>query len=164
MFEIFEADLKEAEHGAALISLMEEYALDPMGGGEALSAYVKDNLVKKLGQWPGSHVVLAIATESLTPAGLIVCLEGFSTFACQPLMNIHDVIVSKTYRRQGLSQRMLQKVEDIARAKGCCKLTLEVLEGNEPARMAYENFGFANYQLDPKMGNAMFWQKKLKSP
>ena len=45
---------------------------------------------------------------------------------------------------------------------GCCKLTLEVLEGNAIAQAAYKACGYAGYELDPKMGKAMFWQKKLE--
>uniref|UniRef100_UPI0035583619 GNAT family N-acetyltransferase n=2 Tax=Pseudomonadota TaxID=1224 RepID=UPI0035583619 len=59
------------------------------------------------------------------------------------------------------SQKMLAKVEEIARQRGCCKLTLEVLEGNEVAKAAYQKQGFDGYQLDPQMGRAMFWQKVL---
>jgi ribosomal protein S18 acetylase RimI-like enzyme len=58
---------------------------------------------------------------------------------------------------------MLEKVEDIAISKGCCKLTLEVLEGNKIARASYNKFGFSDYVLDPKMGKALFFQKVLKS-
>ena len=56
---------------------------------------------------------------------------------------------------------MLGKVELLARDRGCCKLTLEVLEGNAVARSAYEKFGFTGYELDPAMGKAHFWEKKL---
>jgi len=69
--------------------------------------------------------------------------------------------VSKTWRGQGLSTAMLQKVESIALQRGCCKITLEVLEGNLVARKAYEKFGFSGYELDPAMGKAMFWEKPL---
>nr|GFD20020.1 hypothetical protein [Tanacetum cinerariifolium] len=54
---------------------------------------------------------------------------------------------------------MLTKVEEIARQRGCCKMTLEVLEGNEVALGAYRKLGFSDYQLDPQMGRALFWQK-----
>ena len=40
-------------------------------------------------------------------------------------------------------------------------LTLEVLEGNKVAQAAYRASGFAGYELDPEVGRAMFWQKKL---
>ena len=159
MTEIIEADLAAPEHAKALVQLMSEYAQDPMGGGADLPAYVKANLAEALRKRPSVHVVLALVDKQ--PAGLAVCIEGFSTFACKPLLNIHDIIVSQAYRGQGLSRLLLQKAEAIAVALGCCKVTLEVLEGNRIAQAAYRREGFAGYELDPDMGKAMFCQKKL---
>ncbi len=56
---------------------------------------------------------------------------------------------------------MLHKVEDIARQRGCCKITLEVLEGNGPAQASYTKFGFAPGEFDPAHGRMMFWIKPL---
>ena len=56
---------------------------------------------------------------------------------------------------------MLAKVEEIAKAKGCCKITLEVLSNNEVAKASYAKYGFKGYELDPKAGHAIFWQKEL---
>jgi len=56
---------------------------------------------------------------------------------------------------------MFAEVEAIARERGACKLTLEVLDGNASARAAYRRLGFAAYQLDPTMGHAQFLQKWL---
>lgn len=159
MFEIREADLNQPEQAAALVALMDEYARDPMGGGEGLSDAVKAALPQALKNRPGAFQILA--WRGKTPVGLINCFEGFSTFKCQPLINIHDVIVSKNCRGQGLNQLMMAKVEEIARQRGCCKITLEVLQGNQPAQQAYQKFGFAGYELDPEMGCALFWEKKL---
>ena len=89
------------------------------------------------------------------------CFEAFSTFACKPLVNIHDIAVSSEFRGKGISQKMLAVVEEIARKKGCCKITLEVLQGNRVAQNAYRKFGFDNYALDPEAGHAEFWQKSL---
>jgi ribosomal protein S18 acetylase RimI-like enzyme len=55
----------------------------------------------------------------------------------------------------------LQSAEQIAIELGCCKLTLEVLEHNYIAQKAYRSFGFAGYELNPNMGKALFWEKKL---
>ncbi len=87
------------------------------------------------------------------------CFEAFSTFKCKPLINIHDVVVVNEFRGLDLSQQMLSKVEEIAKLKGCCKITLEVLEGNKVAQKSYIKFGFAGYELDPIMGKALFWQR-----
>jgi GNAT superfamily N-acetyltransferase len=159
MIEILEADLNVQTHAEALIQLMDAYALDPMGGGQGLSDDVKVNLPIELAKRKTTHVILAFVDAK--PAGLLVCIEGFSTFACKPLLNIHDVIVDSPYRGKGLSKRLLQKAEAIALSLGCCKLTLEVLEGNLVAQSAYKAFGFSGYELDPKMGKALFWEKKL---
>ncbi len=159
MIELLEADPNLPAHAQAIVQLMDEYARDPMGGGQGLSDFVKSNLPTELAKRSAAHVILAFVDDQ--PAGLVVCIEGFSTFACKPLLNIHDVIVSSAYRGQGLSKRMLQKAEDIAIVLGCCKLTLEVLEGNTVAQAAYRSCGFTGYELDPKMGKALFWEKKL---
>ncbi len=61
----------------------------------------------------------------------------------------------------GSLSSMLTHVEAEARNRGACKLTLEVLSGNHSALRAYEREGFANYQLDPAFGTAVFLEKKL---
>jgi len=157
--KIIEADLGLPEHGAALVHLLEEYARDPMGGGSDLPLYARENLVAELRRRDTAHVILGFAGGE--PAGLVICFEGFSTFACRPLLNIHDVVVAKTHRGKGLCKSMLQSAEALAVELGCCKLTLEVLEGNAVAQAVYRSFGFAGYELDPRMGRAMFWEKKL---
>jgi GNAT superfamily N-acetyltransferase len=159
MIDIVEADLSLPAHAEAMVQLMDQYALDPMGGGQGLSSYAKANLPAELAKRKLAHVILAFVDSQ--PAGLVVCLEGFSTFACKPLLNIHDVMVAPPYRGRGLSRLLFQKVESIALDLGCCKLTLEVLEGNHIAQSAYKAFGFGGYELDPEMGKALFWEKKL---
>lgn len=159
MVDIQLADFSNPFHASAVVYLLNEYAKDPMGGGEELSAFVKANLVNEMAKRSGVYAILAFVNGQ--PAGLANCIEGFSTFACKPLLNIHDMVVLAEYRGQGISSQLLKKAEEIANGLGCCKLTLEVLEGNKLAQVAYIANGFAGYQLDPEMGRAMFWQKKL---
>ncbi len=159
MFKIVTANLSKPTHAIALVELLNIYALDPMGGGQELSDFVKQNLAATLATRSDVHVIFALDNDN--PIGMLVCIEGFSTFACQPLLNIHDAIVKPEYRGQGISRMMFEKAEQIATAKGCCKLTLEVLSGNQAARAAYTKFGFESFQLDPNMGTAIFMQKKL---
>jgi GNAT superfamily N-acetyltransferase len=160
MIDIVKADLSLPAHAEAMLQLMDAYALDPMGGGQGLSNYAKTNLPVELAKRKSAHVILAFVDTQ--PAGLVICLEGFSTFACKPLLNIHDAVVALPYRGRGLSKLMLQQAEKIALDLGCCKLTLEVLEGNYIAQSAYKAFGFRGYELNPQMGKALFWEKKLE--
>ena len=153
------ADYANPVHAEALVSLLDAYANDPMGGGEPLKDFVKVNLVKALAARPQAFSVLAFVGAQ--PVGLVNCFEGFSTFACQPLVNIHDIAVLPEYRGQRVAEKMLALVEKIARERGACKLTLEVLQGNVGAVRLYHRVGFASYQLDPAAGSAQFLQKWL---
>lgn len=153
------ADYGNVGDAASIVSLMSHYALDKMGGAQALPESVKQVLTAEMAKVPGSFTVLAMIDNK--PAGLINCFMGFSTFKAKPLINIHDVIVLSEYRGLKISQLMLDKVEAVAKDRGCCKLTLEILQGNKIAQNSYMKFGFAGYELDPEMGGAMFWQKML---
>lgn len=155
-------DYSDQEQMRILVDLLDGYARDPAGGGEPLSAFAKANLPAALQARPFMFSVLAFddAQDSM-PVGLINCVEGFSTFACQPLVNIHDVVVISAYRGRGIGEQMLALVEQMARERGACKLTLEVLSGNVAASRLYRRIGFENYQLEPTMGHAVFMQKWL---
>lgn len=159
MVDIIEADLSLPHHAADFIMLLDQYARDPMGGGTGLSDYAKNNLPAALSQRQDSLVLLAYLNDKAV--AVCTCIEGFSTFACQPLLNIHDIAVLPQYRGQGIASLLLARAEKIARQRHCCKLTLEVLSGNQAAMAVYKKFGFRDYQLDPQAGTALFWEKKL---
>ncbi len=74
-----------------------------MGGGQALPESVRKNLAVTLATVPHAFSVLCYVDGA--PAGLINCFEGFSTFKCLPLVNIHDIVVHRNFRGLGLSQK-----------------------------------------------------------
>ena len=153
------ADYANPADATAVVQLLDAYAQDPAGGGEGLSAAVKVALVPELAKRPQAFSVLAFDGD--TPVGLVNCIEGFSTFKCKPLVNIHDVSVLASHRGRRIAERLFAVVEQEAQRRGAVKLTLEVLSGNQAARKAYCRMGFEGYQLDPAMGTAEFMQKWL---
>jgi ribosomal protein S18 acetylase RimI-like enzyme len=156
------ADYSSLAHASALVSLLDSYALDPMGGGEGLSDFAKTHVVAELAKLPYAFSVLAFDGEDNSkPVGLANCMQSFSTFACKPLINVHDLAVASVYRGQRIGERLLSFVENMARERGACKLTLEVLSGNSSAMRLYARAGFAQYALDPAAGQAGFMQKWL---
>ena len=156
---IVKIDYLDLAQAKALGFLLNAYAKDPMGGGQALPLEVQETVASKLSHIPNSFSFMAYVDEK--PAGLITAFENFSTFKCKPLISIHDIAVLKEFRGLGISQMLLKSVEEEAIQRGCCKITLEVLEGNEVAQKAYRKFGFEGYELDPQMGKALFWEKLL---
>ena len=131
---VIKADYFNEQHVEQIPMLLDCYASDPMGGGKPLDLNVKSNLVKELSILPHAFSILAYVDDQ--PAGLANCFEAFSTFSCRPLINIHDLVVVSEYRGMGLSQKLLESIEEIAKSKGCCKLTLEVLADNKIAKAA----------------------------
>ncbi len=152
-------DYQNHAQGEDLLTLLNVYAHDPMGGGEGLSDFAKSNLLKELRKIPHAFSIIGYLGEQ--PVALANCFEVFSTFKCKGIVNIHDFVVLPEQRGIGLSQKLMDAVEQEAVNRGCCKLTLEVLEGNKVARNAYVKFGFEGYELDPEAGKALFMEKEI---
>ncbi len=157
--QVKRVDYLNALDAKALVFLLDAYAQDPMGGGEALQSQASARLCSDLSRISGAASF--IAWQDGQPIGLINCFEGYSTFKAKPLLNVHDIAVLASHRGQGIGQALLQAAETHALARGCCKLTLEVLSGNAPAMASYKRFGFEQYELDPAAGQAQFMQKWL---
>jgi ribosomal protein S18 acetylase RimI-like enzyme len=86
---------------------------------------------------------------------------GFSTFHARPLINIHDLAVLESTRGHGVGRALLTEVEREARAMGCCKVTLEVNEGNRKAMQLYHSAGYVQAGADGPTGGALFFAKTL---
>ena len=164
MLHVALASYTDEQDARAVVSLLDAYASEPAGGGEPLSADVKSRLLAEMAMRSQIFSVLAWVGEGSgrEAVGLINCVEGFSTFAARPLVNVHDVVVVPSQRGRGVGKAMFERVEQEAFRRGACKLTLEVLSGNAPARRLYEKQGFEPYALDPAWGDAMMWQKRLR--
>ena len=154
---ILQADYQNDQQARDIGYMLGCYAADPMGGGRPLDEIIRQQIASRLSTVPGAFSILCYDHDKAV--GLVNCFQGFSTFNCHPLINIHDVYVKDEYRGYGLVQSMLVKVEQIAKQRNCCKLTLEVLEGNTIARQVYKKFGFSAYELDATHGKALFWEK-----
>ncbi len=142
-----------------LLTLLDMYARDEMGGGDPLSEEVKSRLCRDLADHPGAMSLIASVDHH--PVGLLNAFLGYSTFKARPLMNVHDIAVHPDFRGRGVGQTLLKALEEYAIAMNCCKLTLEVLSGNRVAQKSYERFGFEQYALNEATGQALFMQKWL---
>ncbi len=152
-------DFADGSHVAALLALLDEYASGPTGRGYGLDDRVKSRLPAVLAA--RAYFVGWLAFVDGQAAGVVNCFEGVSTFRAEPLLNIHDIAVTARFQRRGVGRALLGAVEEEARVRGCCKITLEVLDGNEAAVRAYLAAGFEPFELDPAMGAARFFERKL---
>ncbi len=155
-----QADLEQPEHQADVLAMVDAYSRDPMGDGAPLAADVRERLIPGLRQHPTTLVFLAY--EGDAAVGVAVCFLGFSTFAAERLVNIHDFAILPTHRGRGVGRGLMAAVEAKARELGCCKLTLEVLDQNHRALKSYVAAGFKRYSLQPGAGEAIFLAKALE--
>lgn len=158
-------DLSNSADTQALLTVLNDYASKPSGGNTPLPTATMQTLPQVLAACP-TYLGLLAWTESedqqaKQAIGLLNAFWSVSTFKAQRLINIHDIAVIERSQRQGVGRRLLREIELLATEMQCCKITLEVLEGNAPAMALYKLMGFETYQLDPAMGNAQFMQKWL---
>ncbi|HEX6764319.1 MAG TPA: GNAT family N-acetyltransferase [Polyangiaceae bacterium] len=159
MVELRHADLGDPRDVNAMLALLDGYARDVTGGGKPLAEDVKARLPRDLAERPGALVLLAFEGEE--PAALAIAFEGYSTFAAAPLLNLHDFAVAPAFRGRRIAALLLERLETEARERGCCKITLEVLEHNRRARSVYAAAGYESYELVPEQGRALFLHKRL---
>ncbi|MFO0946793.1 MAG: GNAT family N-acetyltransferase [Planctomycetota bacterium] len=157
--EILEADLERIDHQDAVCALTAAYALDAFGNGGPLPDDVMERLIPGLRSHPTTIVFLAYAGKN--PVGIATCFRGFSTFLGKPLINIHDLAVLPECRGRGIGHALLHAVEAKARAIGCGKITLEVLQTNERARNVYHRHGFDAATSDHPNDQSLFYTKYL---
>ncbi|MFC4700433.1 GNAT family N-acetyltransferase [Glaciecola siphonariae] len=162
-------DYANSRHATDLIYMLQAYAKDPMGGGQAVPVSVTERLIHEMStrSYVFSILVYAhkdaaeISTADLVPVAFANCIESFSTFKGRAVINVHDFAVLPAFRGRDLSKTLMDAIELEAEKRNACKITLEVLEGNIPAQQAYIKCGFKAYELDPEMGRALFWEKPL---
>ena len=109
MISCKKVDLSDEEQGRRVVHLLNIYASDPMGGGEGLSEEVMRKLPSELKKRSTAHAF--IATLDGVEAGVSICIEGFSTFECKPLLNIHDLCVIPSMRRKGIASTLVFAIE-----------------------------------------------------
>jgi ribosomal protein S18 acetylase RimI-like enzyme len=152
--EIIHCDFENESHCAALVRLMSEYISDKMGGGVPYTEEQKVKLLDGLKNHPSKMVLLAKDGGDIV--GLCNGFINFATFTVKPYINIHDVIVTNTYRNKGVGRKLLESLVEKAGEIGCSKVTLEVREDNHNARHLYNVLGF--YDAEPKQ---YYWSKCL---
>ncbi len=152
---IHECDYSNVDDLKNVGRMINSYIEDEMGGGTPLIQIQTLQLVNALNEHPKSIVLLAEIENNC--CGLLIAFENISTFTVSPMLNIHDVIVSKEYRKKGVGRSLMESLVTIAQSRGCSRITLEVREDNLAAQQLYKSMEFG--ESDPPM---LYWRKYLK--
>lgn len=157
--EIRRADLANAVDAQAVLDLLDRYARDPFGAGAPLVDDAKERLLPGLRAHPTTLPI--VAWRDGAPVGIALCFIGFSSFAANRLVNVHDLFVGEEARGSGLGRKLLEAVAGEARKLGAVRVTLEVLEKNARARGVYDAAGFRPRRDAPAKDWTLFLSKDL---
>lgn len=86
--------------------------------------------------------------------GLAMLYRAYSSWRGAPTLMVHDLFVEEEARRTGAGKALLAAAARLAAGGGCCRMDVNVLDWNAPARRFYESLGFAQlagwlpYRLD----------------
>ena len=152
---LVQVDLKNEEHCAAVVDLLNDYMLDDMGIGEEMPHGLGEKIISGLMRHK-SYIGFLVDVGGRF-AALANCNLNFSTWKAKPLINIHDFIVSPDFRNRGVGLFLLKAIEDYAIEKGYCRINLEVRHDNYKAQNLYKKAGFK--ECDP---NNFFWENLLE--
>ena len=152
--EVVECDFENPYHKEKLVYLMNQYIKDEMGGGEIIKGRKEKELIEGLRSTPGGIVLFGYYDKKIV--GLIIGFIRFATFAVKKMINIHDIIVEKQYRNNGIGKTLLSNIIQMAKKMNCSKVTLEVRYDNIKAQYLYKSLEFG--ECNPPMH---FWVKKI---
>lgn len=153
--KVFNCDFNNSLHCEKLVQLMNDYIKDEMGGGDLIEGEKVQQLIQGLTNHPSKLILLVSINDEI--AGLTNCFINFGTFAAAPFINIHDIIINKSFRGNGLGRILMHSIIEKANELGCAKITLEVREDNKTAQKLYKSLGFD--ECNPRM---YFWTKYTK--
>jgi [ribosomal protein S18]-alanine N-acetyltransferase len=81
-------------------------------------------------------ILLCDGEDGLTGAAVLLFRRN------SKVARLYSISVAEAARGTGLSDRFLEKCEDISKQRSCCTLRLEVRETNSRAKRLYERHGF----------------------
>lgn len=117
----------------------------------AFEAEVNDNQLAR-------YLVVETAGRLIGYAGMWMILDE---------AHVTNIAIIAGYRRQGLGERLLLELMDLAKQLGAGSMTLEVRPSNTAAQKLYRKLGFEKrgirrqYYSDTKEDALIMWREKL---
>jgi len=138
--EVITGDIWNKEHQRAMLSQLDLYMQDPMGGQGKLSEELAYEVLSGLQEQ--TNFVFFLAKYNGEYAGVANCFVNFSTFKAKKLINIHDFSISPHFRKKGIGKALMDQIFKYSKENCFVKVTLEVRTDNTNAQNLYKRMGF----------------------
>lgn len=129
----------QAGDGTTIHALLTELAAFEQGSVAATAADLERDAFG-----PQPLFAALLAEQDGRAVGMLTYLSLYSSWSGRPALMIHDLFVQEQARGLGAGKALVTRLADIARARGCCRVDVNVLDWNEKARGFYAALGFAH--------------------
>ena len=92
---------------------------------------------------PAPRIEVLLAEIDGEARGMLILYQSYSSWRGAPALMIHDLFVEEMARGSGAGKALVKEAAKMAVARGACRLDVNVLGWNEPARKFYESLGFS---------------------
>ncbi len=138
MISVWRAEPHEAE---AVARLMVEFR-DHLGvDWPSANAFLAG--VERLIEEPHNAFLLATPNEDSPPAGVAQVRFRYGLWWAADDCLLEDLYVREDARDGGLGRALVEEVVELAYARGCRRVELDVNDANDRALHLYESFGFS---------------------
>ena len=128
------------EDAAAIVALINKLAAFERAPG---AVTLTEETVRRDAFGPDRRFEVLLAENEGGLCGGVTLLAGYSSWAGAPALIVHDLHVDATARGRGVGRALLEAAAALALARGCCRIDVNVLSWNQPARRFYQELGFA---------------------
>ncbi|HIJ61515.1 MAG TPA: GNAT family N-acetyltransferase [Rhodospirillaceae bacterium] len=101
-----------------------------------------EQAIRRDGFGAGRRFETLLAERAGHVRGLAVLFDAYSSWRGAPTLVIHDLFVEEAARGLGAGRALVAAAARLAAERGCCRIDLNVVEGNDGGRRFYEGLGF----------------------
>ena len=110
--------------------------------GEPDSLSMDEATLRRDAFGPRPLIEVLLAEIGSEVRGMLILYQSYSSWRGAPALVIHDLFVEEMARNSGAGKALVKEAAKMAMDRGACRLDVNVLGWNEPARKFYESLGF----------------------
>jgi GNAT superfamily N-acetyltransferase len=135
------------------------YAQPELDDGKVLPIAEAERVLERMAAYPGHGVYVALREQRIVGTFALLIMDNLAHLGA-PSAIVEDVAVDPSAQGQGIGSAMMRHAIELARRRGCYKLTLSSNLKRERAHAFYESLGFERHgfsfrvELEPPAGCA----------
>jgi GNAT superfamily N-acetyltransferase len=110
--------------------------------GEPDGVATTEAIIRRDGFGPDRRFEALLTEVDGTVRGMAVLYQAYSSWRGAPTLVVHDLFVEEEARGTGAGSALLSAAAALASQLGCCRMDVNVLDWNNPARRFYGQRGF----------------------